>query len=71
MKTAMLDSVLNEWNIKEEAQRWSLKEGYLQDNPKHISKNEFVHFLKRNHIEKKNISYPIRKAFKKMSGFLG
>jgi len=47
VKMRDFDSILNEWHINNEGERWSLKRQFLRNNPAYYCLDEFVDFLKQ------------------------
>lgn len=46
MKARDFDSILSDWNIDNEGERWILKKQFLRNNPNYYCLDDFVDFLK-------------------------
>lgn len=45
IKTRDFDSILDDWRIHSESEKWSLKTQFLRNHPDYYSLDDFVHFL--------------------------
>lgn len=49
MKTRDFDSILDDWNIDNEGERWVLKKQFLRNNLDYYCLDDFVDYLKQRY----------------------
>jgi hypothetical protein len=49
MEKVDLESILSQWDILDESERWSLKAQFFQEYPDKYEAEDFIRFLKNHH----------------------
>ncbi len=47
-----LETILNQWNILDESERWSLKAQFFQEYPDEYDAEDFIRFLEKHRGER-------------------
>ena len=47
MEKVDLETILNQWNILDESERWSLKAQFFQEHPDEYEAEDFIRFLEK------------------------
>ena len=48
MEKVDLEDILNQWNILDESERWSLKAQFYQEYPDEFKAEDFIRFLEKH-----------------------
>ncbi len=52
-----LDRILNQWNILDESERWSLKAQFFQEHPDEYEVDDFIRFLEKHRGDRDSSRY--------------